>query len=458
MKIAILADLHATNNHDCLQWKALEDAIGVCMANYTDVIVLAGDMIMPGAEEAADRMRRTLARIPIPMVATMGNNEEEIKDYAKRFPFKTSFVTDEVEIYAMEADRPAPNGKPRMIFGHYPLEDSPEQGALYVAGHRHLDIVGGMSQLVRGLDPDKAIGGPAIAIFSVNGGEWSRKDIPLPMFDLAQWTDDDKAAFASCLGVSIKKEPDTTLAELAEAGIRNVEFRWHIVPSPEALALWKAKTDGHISVHLPDITLDSNVAELTELVRQWLARGARQFTIHVPKVSIKALAIQENMDKILDIYAEVITAAQNAVIGIENMHTKPGEPLENRRFGYIPSEQRQFIELLRKRLPNANIGPLLDIGHARNNLPFSSIYNLSEWYRQFGSELNAMHIHQVITDETGYHNHNAIRGLYTRLISLASLLYDWRNGLIRRCPLFIETDEDWKITFQTFTRELLNHE
>ncbi|MBO4345746.1 MAG: hypothetical protein J5833_08315 [Victivallales bacterium] len=449
--------MHATNNPDCLQWKAFEDAFyNVVMANYTDLLVIAGDMIMPGAVPAAEMMRKALARIPVPMIATMGNNEEGIEDYAKRFPFKTSFVTDEAEIYAMEADRPAPNGKPRMIVGHYPLDESPEEGALYVAGHRHLDKVGGMSQLVRGMDPDKAIGGPAVAIFSVNGGKWTRRDIPLPMFDLAQWTDDDKSAFAACLGVSVKRDPDAMLAELAAAGVRNVEFRWHVTPSAAALDSWKAQTNGHISVHLPDIGLDANIDEIVGFVRQWLSLGASQFTIHVPKVSVKVLAVPENMDKIVDLYAAVIAAAKGAVIGIENMHTKVGEPLEERRFGYIPSEQRQIIELLRKRLPDANIGPLLDIGHARNNLPYSSIYNLSEWYRQFGPELNGMHIHQVETDDTGYHNHNAFRGLFTRLISLSSLLYAWRNGLIRRCPLFIETDEDWKITWQTFQRELLS--
>ena len=456
MKIAILADLHVTNNPNCLQWKAFEDAVGLCMSQYTDLIVLAGDMIMPGAEPAAAMMQKALARIPIPMVATMGNNEEAIKDYASRFPYKTSFVNDEVEIYAVEASRPAPNGKPRMIFGHYPKDESPEQGALYVAGHRHLDKTDGMSQLVRGFDPDKAIGGPAVTFFNLTNGKWSRRDIPLPSFALDKWSAEEKIAFAACLGVSIKKEPDTMLAELADANVRNIEFRCHLEPSDAALDAWKAKTNGHISVHLPDITLGSNPDELAQLVRKWLARGASQFTIHVPKASITELAVSENMDKIVEIYAAVITAAQDAVIGIENMHTKPEEPLENRRFGYIPSEQRKFIELLRQRLPNAKIGPLLDIGHARNNLPYSSIYNLSEWYRQDGPELNGMHIHQVITDDTGYHNHQAIRGLFTRLISLSSLLYAWKTGLIRRCPLFIETNEDWKISWQTFQRELLS--
>ena len=456
MKIAIFADLHATNNPDCLQWKALENAVILSSLNYADVLVVAGDMIMPGAEPAAEMMRKALAKIPIPTVATMGNNEEEIKDYAKRFPFKTSFVNDEVEIYAMEAERPAPNGRPRMIVGHYPLDEPPEAGALYVAGHRHLDKTGGMSQLVRGIDPDKAIGGPAVAFFTLRGGEWSRTDIPLPEFSLSKWTDDDKAAFRACLGVSIKREPDAMLAEVAEHGVRNVEFLSQLEPSPAAVAAWKAKTDGHISVHLPDIRLDADTEELVQTVRRWRGLGAAQFTLHVPKASIAELSLAENMERMVEIYAHVIEAAEDSTIGIENMHMTAADTVENRRFGYVPQEQRQFIELLRKRLPQADIGPLLDIGHARNNLPFSSIYNLSEWYRQLGPELRAMHIHQVITDDTGYHNHQAIRGLFTRLISLSSLLYSWRNGLLRRCPIFIETNEDWKITWQTFQRELLS--
>ena len=105
-----------------------------------------------------------------------------------------------------------------------------------------------------------------------------------------------------------------------------------------ALAAWKSKTNGHISVHLPDISLDSNLDEILGFVEKWLGRGASQFTIHVPKVSIKTLAVPENMEKIVDMYSTVIAATQGAVIGIENMHTKPGEPLEDRRFGYIPSE------------------------------------------------------------------------------------------------------------------------
>ena len=81
------------------------------------------------------------------------------------------------------------------------------------------------------------------------------------------------------------------------------------------------------------------------------------------------------------------------------------------------------------------IGFHLDIGHARNNRPFSEKYTLGEWYAELGNEINGYHIHQVTPE---FENHVPIVEPYGKLISLASIFRCWEDRLISHAPFIIE--------------------
>ena len=129
-------------------------------------------------------------------------------------------------------------------------------------------------------------------------------------------------------------------------------------------------------------------------------------------------------------------------IGIENLHTSPGKTDDlNRNYGCTIAECRSWIETLRAATGNERIGFHLDIGHARNNPPFNSIENLSDFYAELGGIANGCHFHQVspvaIQGESG--NHQPFTGLYDKLISLAGFFFAWRIGQFPlNPPLFLE--------------------
>ena len=143
---------------------------------------------------------------------------------------------------------------------------------------------------------------------------------------------------------------------------------------------------------------------------------------------------------VLDSYAQALAplADTGVTIGIENMHMTPGETPDDRNYGYTPDECRAFIDALRA-LPGLDIGFHLDIGHARNNAPYSSLFPVGTWYEQLGAECNGMHIHQVVQDGQGkMHNHKPLLGFFDKLIALSSLILARRDGLLRSVPMFLE--------------------
>ena len=116
----------------------------------------------------------------------------------------------------------------------------------------------------------------------------------------------------------------------------------------------------------------------------------------------------------------------------------PGETPDTRSFGYTPEECRTLLADLR-RIPGLAIGFHLDIGHARNNAPYSSLFPVGSWYEQLGAECNGMHLHQVVLDAQGtMHNHKPLLGFFDKLIALSSLILARRDGLLRPAPMFLE--------------------
>jgi len=111
---------------------------------------------------------------------------------------------------------------------------------------------------------------------------------------------------------------------------------------------------------------------------------------------------------------------------------------EERRFGYTPKECKEFMHLVNAQFGFARVGLLLDVGHARNNAPFSGSHPIGAWYGEVGQHTLAYHIHQVEMNDTKMENHMPIRGLYGPLISYCGFAYCWNRGILNRAPVFLE--------------------
>jgi len=87
------------------------------------------------------------------------------------------------------------------------------------------------------------------------------------------------------------------------------------------------------------------------------------------------------------------------------MHMNIGERDNgSRRFGYVPLECATWVETMRERLGD-EVGFLLDIGHARNNAPFSKRISLGHWYARMGRATVGYHIHQQALESSAHHRH-----------------------------------------------------
>lgn len=140
------------------------------------------------------------------------------------------------------------------------------------------------------------------------------------------------------------------------------------------------------------------------------------------------------------------------LLGVENMHVTPNEKIDDsRRFGYTPYECIEFMTELKKICP-FSVGINLDVGHARNNAPFSRTFQVGTWYSLVGKHTVGYHIHQVLNTNTGFINHAPITDVYGELISYASFFECWQRHMLNKAPLILEIREKngYEITLNAF--------
>ena len=329
-----------------------------------------------------------------------------------------------------------------------------------IAGHRHRDSSPGPGRLpvhvVRGLDPDKAVGGPpAVAFFQRDGSTWSRHDIPFAAGDPATWPGADRGELASFLGLSCMDDTLGGLAFARDEGIPFVELRAPAAlnaPSAalaEASASWRLAGGQGLSLHMPDMALRAGGFADGE-ARLWrrslhLAEslGADRLTVHAPRVSVGRMQPRTGpWNALVDAYVLLLRPAvsRGMCIGIENLHMRRGVEIDDGRrgFGYLPEECLSWIRDLRRGADYERIGLLLDIGHARNNAPFSKRVTLAQWYALTGGLTVGYHVHQVRESRRGMANHAPITGPFGPLVSLSSFFWAWQAGQLRRGPVFVE--------------------
>ena len=105
------------------------------------------------------------------------------------------------------------------------------------------------------------------------------------------------------------------------------------------------------------------------------------------------------------------------------------------------------------------VGINFDIGHARNNAPYSQTYPISTWLSMLGEHIVGYHIHQVTYEDGVFENHMPITDVYGKLISYASFFKLWELGTIARAPFVFEMRpegayETTLATFQQFDLEM----
>ncbi len=504
-RIAVFADLHYTCGSATLKGRVLREALDAALSLGASGIVCAGDMLGIGTVAEATALRALFDAQPLPVWFTPGNAELRtpsesaaanailsnrsplpdgviLIDSSAGYPSQCRMQNAECRMRNAEcsmhnaqctmlnaqcamrranrqtvkpsncAGRDMGDSEKRKLLAvtHVP----PNGGAigLTVAGHLHIDDVreNGACRVLRGLDPDKAIGGPpAFATFVRDeSGVWHfEANHEITGVRPAEWTPAFRDAFLADLGLSTMYDPFGGLAFATAEHVPCVELRhasWgdDMRALVEAIARWRESGGRVLSMHLPSLRFANGVAENVDAIAKScetaLALGCNRVTLHVPKMKTDVIASQH--DAITSIYARALAplAGTGVAIGIENMHMTPGETPDDRHYGYTPDECRMFIDALRV-LSGLNIGFHLDIGHARNNAPYSSLFPVGTWYEQLGTECNGMHIHQVVQDEQGkMHNHKPLLGFFDKLIAISSLILARRSGLLPPVPMFIE--------------------
>lgn len=475
-----MCDLHLSVNKDVLQYKVLDFAIDDIMKKRPDCIAYAGDVTCDGNREVYEWFLNRMNGIGIPFLYIPGNSDMREDRFASeicrlasptvnKIQGITVFALNDCERTISECDLDLLGGADEncIVFLHHPIssllepsrermlrwrESHPKTKVFFA--HVHRSFVEGSDIALQAMDPDKAIGeNPCISYYDTETGEI------IPSYFYSPVPEDlYKELGVSCYNV----EQDIELA--IKNGLKNLELR-NITADYEKLATlvarWRESGGENLSMHLPDVCYRDGKCIVSEKLDDYIALaellGVNRFTQHVPKVSVKTVREGEF---VLESIAETLSQYLNKIkreitVGVENMHMTASESAdETRRFGYLPEECLEFMEKLSEKCVH-KVGINFDIGHARNNPPFSKTYQISTWMSMVGKYIVGYHLHQV--NDEGFDkikNHLAITEIYGRLISFASFFRCWADGVINKAPAIFEMRERdaYEQTLDTFKR------
>ncbi len=472
MKIAVFADLHLPDDDTTVKERVLDWALDAAAANGAEGIACIGDMTAFGTAPAAQRLGRKLRGTGLPFWFTPGNAElrcgNELNGLLQLIG--ANAPPDDLLLLDTSAGRLSPESRAylesfepgsRLALTHYPPESLPESDRellrsirYLAAGHAHYDHCVDGWHIVRGMDPDKAIGAPpGIVLFTRNpGGGWEREDLTYSEADAASWPAAEWENMLHYLGISGMEAPLENLELAIREGIAVYEIRYGEAALAAQAELQKLLHDwrhagGHtLSLHLSELRWREGTLtgreQLDRAAELAVSLGCDRVTFHVPGVSLADFRAPAVYDRILQ---ETVSALKplivaGIVVGIENMHMKPGEKNDlTRGFGYTIEECREWIQTLRTHLGPELTGFHFDLGHARNNAPYSSMQPISSWYAALGHWINGFHLHQVAPPVDGrMENHTALTAPFDPLISLASLFAAWRCRQVNHAPLILE--------------------
>lgn len=498
MKVAVLADLHLPARSDTVKESILDWALTAAVEHNADLIAGAGDLTSLGELASARRIMQKLQTVNLPFIHAPGNAELrtpadskavlELMSTPSIFPGTVAVDSSHRKLSeassALLQELLDSNHRNLLLISHCPPAAWEEQDlellselidkkiiSRVVYGHRHIDIEDGINSCIRGLDPDKASGGaPALVFFTREpDGSWKREDVVCPLADAAGFPKKIRRNILDSIGISGMKTPLENLALAIEKKLPVFEIRFAgnaDFPSPElreAVALWRKNGGRYLSMHLVDLVFDgknfSGMEMLHTAVCAAIKLGCDGVTFHVPRGFADELNNPATLARAAKIVSDCFRELfeHNISVGVENLHTSAAEREQKRyKFGCLPDECMAFINALRELNPGKKIGLHLDIGHARNNAPFSNKSTLSDWYAACGKEIVAMHIHQVSMDENGtLKNHTGFTDFYGKLISLSSLAMARRSGSIGAVPMILELRAPAEDSLHTLQKVLM---
>ncbi|MBQ8813264.1 MAG: metallophosphoesterase [Lachnospiraceae bacterium] len=479
MRIVFMCDLHLPKERQALQYNVLDWAVSEILKNKPDCIVFAGDITCDGDVNVYCEAIEKINETGLPFLYIPGNSDLRCEKsasilYQMASPSRT--VIDGVEIIALnDCDRKIREdqylildkiGDKSIVFMHHPISALevehqekmqawmtrfPQVPVFY--GHLHKDIFQGNCVGLRALDPDKTIGGSPVITFYDTEKECLEQMIykcPVPE-DLYEY-----------FGVSCR-QVEREIQFAIKNRLKYLELRWDVLSFDfmklkQLIGAWRNFGGENLSLHLPDVQYkngelipDPGYDELIDLAKKL---HVDRFTQHVPKITVREAREQTGaLETIADYMAERFNGFENQiVVGIENMHMKSKEkPDESRRFGYIPEECIEFMQILQSKCKH-KVGINFDIGHARNNKPFSQSYQTSTWFALLGKHIVGYHIHQVISENGTFSNHVAITSVYDKVLSFASLFKCWKEGIINKAPFVFEMRPEgaYDTTLETF--------
>ena len=483
MKICLMCDLHLPFDRNALQYRILEWAIFDILEKKPDCVIFCGDATCDGNEEAYDFFIQAVEKTGLPFLYIPGNSD--LRSLASKSRIcqrasKCKHIINGVSIYAVNdcdgeiskeqlkllAD--AEDGS--IVFMHHPLDSHKQsttdqllrwredhKGTTVFYGHLHRSFSHENSVSLPAMDPDKSIGEPpCITYYDTATGETckSHASASVPT-DLSPY-----------FGISCY-DPIRQLRFAIDKKLKYIELRpnclaYDLNEIKSLIDLWRKNGGEGLSIHLSDVAwrngcpcTDEKYDRLIELVS---VLHADRVTQHVPQVSVKEIAADATvLEKICAYIAERLNRVPHSiVVGVENMHmTKNESADDNRRFGYIPEECIAYMQTLAG-LCRHRVGVNFDIGHARNNLPYSKKYQISTWFSMLGKDIVGYHIHQVTFENGVLQNHMPIQEIYGELISFASFFQCWSMGLINKAPVVFEMrpENAYEITLETFDRAL----
>ena len=277
-----------------------------------------------------------------------------------------------------------------------------------------------------------------------------------------QWSTHARQDFERYLGIALHKDIAPEMDAIIRDGIKVLELRCNVFQHMERKSLldcirrWRDAGGECLSLHLPELSLDESDPEM---LRNVIEFGFDRVTLHVPKYPLEF--VRANWEKVLDLFKENVRplTEQGVVVGIENMHTKPGRPIDQqRRFGLTIPEWLEFVNCLRERC-GERIGCHLDLGHAYTNLPFHQANTLETWMQAGASLINGLHIHQYETDRSEENpfpdGHRLISGRTAGFPLLAPLFRNWQRGTFH-CPIIIEMRDRYKAFSYVSRKRLLD--
>ena len=479
MKLCLIADLHLPYHPAAVHYDVFDWALRDLQKKQADAVVFVGDFTADGHPDALRFFRETMRNFPVPAVVIPGNSDYRTPETIADVRAMTSSLLTEIgdcrilsladgeqniseETYHLleSADQTT------VVCAHHPFECMPEPHRSRLTEWRnthpdvplffaHLHLANRRSDgsyLLPAADPDKNIGmSPAISYYDTETGELRPTQYYCPV----------PHDFARYLGLSCRR-PETDIPYAAARGLGCIELRPESLnqgtePLFPLLKQWR-NTGGHtLSLHAPELIVNGayHTAVWKTFAENAKKLSADRITLHVPNLPAHTVT-DELLGEIAEFAARNLDDLPDTFeIGIENMHMTAKDTPDNHRFGYLPEECLRFLQILRQHTTK-KAGIHLDVGHARNNAPFSQKYTTGAWYAEVGAETVGYHIHQYTRNAAGIlENHQPLDNWYGKLISYASFFRAWQNGQLAKAPVILEIrpEDGHKATFDLLDRE-----